>query len=79
MARYTRKQIVSDPFVAEFVAFGAGTGNQKVYTLRTSLQNIIGNPDLEDSIRGIFGMEPQEFITVCQARSDLDKQFSPVA
>lgn len=79
MARYTRKQIESDPFVAEFVAFGAGTSGQKVYTMRESLKNIIGDPDLESSVRGIFGMEPQDFITLCLARSDLDKEFSPVA
>jgi hypothetical protein len=78
MARYTRKQIESDPFVAEFVAFGAGGGKQKVYTMRESLKNIIGNPGLESSIRGIFGMEPQAFIAICLTRSDLDKEFSPV-
>jgi hypothetical protein len=79
MARYTRKEIVKDPFVAEFVAFGCGLGKQKVYTLRGSLQNIIGDPGLEDSVRGIFGMEPEDFIALCHTRPDLDQEFESVA
>ena len=79
MARYTHKQIVSDPFIAKFIAFGAGQGKEKTYTMRRSLQNIIGNPDLEHSVRGIFGMEPVDFISICMTRPDLDKEFVPEA
>jgi hypothetical protein len=79
MARYTHKQIVSDPFIAKFIAFGAGQGKEKVYTMRRSLQNIIGDPDLENSVRGIFGMEPADFVSICMTRPDLDKEFVPEA
>ena len=79
MARYTRKQIISDPFIAQFVAFGASKNQAKVYTMRNSLQNIIGDPDLEHSVRGIFGMEPVDFVSLCMTRPDLDKQFVPEA
>ncbi len=77
MARYTHKQIQADPFIAEFVAFGCGNRKQKVYTMRESLQNIIGDVDLEDSIRDIFDIEPADFISLCQTRTDLDKEFYP--
>lgn len=77
MARYTRKRIVSDPFIAKFIAFGAGQGKEKTYTMRRSLQNIIGDPDLEEDVRDIFGMEPSEFIDLCMTRTDLDKEFVP--
>jgi hypothetical protein len=79
MARYTHKQIVSDPFIAKFIAFGAGQRKEKTYTMRRSLQNIIGDPDLEKDIRDIFGMEPADFISICLTRSDLDKEFVPGA
>ena len=79
MARYTRKQIVSDPFIAKFIAFGGSKKKQKVYTMRDSLQNIIGDPDYEQDVRDIFDMEPKEFIDLCMTRSDLDKEFVPAA
>lgn len=75
MARYTVQEVQSDPFIAEFVAFGCGSKGQPVYTMRQGLANIIGRPDIEASVRSVFDMEPQAFITLCMSRSDLDKEF----